>query len=254
MEQSIQSTIVSLQQIYAIVIALSVGEVFKQFIIDPGSPPHRNRIKWDRLPLLICFLILVVPFYQGMYRYLCDVYSIPSSRPASYGGWLLFDCAVFTAEASLFFILSRSLPQTLWRQFFYRICPFDSWYCLGSVVWKARTNSISVWVMINLWFCIPLAAILLIFRKQQSCWGIALSIILIFIRSVVDYYTEWALYFPKWHLYRDTNHSVQNIKERRISIWGMSKLLSVWFWYYFKRKKRLSKKILESLYYRWLAD
>lgn len=73
-EDAIECTVRSLQWIYAIVIALSIGEAFKQFIPVPDFDIEKCRIRWDRLPSLLSLLVLIVPFYQGMTQWFSRIY------------------------------------------------------------------------------------------------------------------------------------------------------------------------------------
>jgi hypothetical protein len=195
-EKAIESTIKSLQWIYAIVIALSIGEAFKQILSDSDHDSKIYGIQWNRLPSLFSMLIMVVPFYHGMTRYFCEMYQ-PHCINGSYGSWLLIDCSVFTVEASLFFILARSLSRQLWLRFGLVVMVLlfvdIEW---GVLVWKCRTASISYWVMVNLWTLPCLGAVLLIFRKSTSWWPILLISLVILARTCADYWTGWEFYFP----------------------------------------------------------
>jgi hypothetical protein len=196
-EMVIQSTIKPLQWIYAIVIALSIGEAFKEFVSSSDTDRIERGIHWDRLPLLASMMILVVPFYHGMARYFCEMYCAHGTDE-SYGKWLLFDCSVFTVEAGLFFILARSLPKQLWWRFcmvvMVILCVDIEW---GAIVWKYRTTLISDWVLINLLTAPFLGAVLLRLRKSSSWWPVLLTCLIIIARTFVDYSIEWQFYFPK---------------------------------------------------------
>jgi len=111
-EKKIESAVKSPTSIYAVVIALAISEAFMQFVLGPDA----GGIQWARLPSLCSLLLLVVAFYHGMSRHFCELYG-PMPSHHHYGMWLLVDCLAFTVEAALFFILARSLPVTLWKQF-----------------------------------------------------------------------------------------------------------------------------------------
>lgn len=192
-----ECTVKSLQWIYTIVIALSIGEAFKQIVPDAGLGEDKRGIHWERLPLLLSFLLLVVPFYHGMTRFLSDMYS-EDKIDRYYGIWLLLDCSVFTIEAGLFFILARSLSKDLWLRFSWGVMVLllldIEW---GALVWKFRPSSISWWVMVNLWSVPCLAGASLASRKRNPWWGISLTSLVILARTVADYWTSWEFYFPK---------------------------------------------------------
>jgi len=198
-EEAIKSSIKSLQYIYAVVIALSIAEAFKQFVLPPNEKNgiQKSGIQWDRLPSLFCLLFLVVPFYHGMTRYLYDFYHIADKRPSPYACWLLFDCTVFTVEAGLFFVLSRSLPKELCRRFFWTVMVLllvdIIW---GVVVWRFRINVISSWVIVNVVTFSLLWLFLSVFRRSRSWWITALLSLMVIARTVVDYWTGRNFYFP----------------------------------------------------------
>lgn len=196
-QDAIECTVKSLQWIYAIVIALSIGEAFKQFVPDAGLGSDKRAIRWDRLPFLISLLILVVPFYHGMTRFFSDMYSQEKVN-GYYGIWLLLDCSVFTAEAGLFFILARSLSKDLWLRFSWTVMVLlfidVAW---GALVWKFRPSSISSWVIVNLCSVPCLAVILLALRRRNPWWGTSFTAVVILARTVADYLTGWPFYFPK---------------------------------------------------------
>jgi len=196
-QDAIECTVKSLQWIYAIVIALSIGEAFKQFVPDADPGPDKRGIRWDRLPFLCCLLILVVPFYHGMTRFFSDMYS-KDKIDGYYGIWLLLDCSVFTVEAGLFFILARSLSKDLWLRFAWTVMVLlvldIEW---GALVWKFRSSSISWWVIVNLCSVPCLAPVLLTFRKSSSWWAISLASFVILARTAADYWTGWQFYFSR---------------------------------------------------------
>jgi hypothetical protein len=196
-EHAIESTVKSLQWIYAIVIALSIGEAFKQFVPDPDLSTGNRGIRWDRLPLLCSLLVLVVPFFHGMTRFSSDMYS-QDKIGRYYGIWLLVDCSVFTMEAGLFFVLARSLSRDLWLRFAWTVMVLLAldieW---GALVWRLRPSSISSWVIVNLWSVPCLAVVLWRLHGSKSWWPVLATSCVIFVRTVADYLTGWPFYFPR---------------------------------------------------------
>ena len=194
-ERAIPSTVESLQWIYGVVLALSLGEAFTQVVLPPDSTVPG--IQWDRLPSLCSVLLLVVPFYHGMSRFFCEMYGTKHIGH-HYGLWLLLDCFVFTIEAGLFFVLARSLPKDLWWQFGWTVMILlfldIQW---GSLVWRFRSSAISWWVIINLWSIPCLATVLFISRSRNSWWAISLVTLILLARTAADYWTGWEFYCPR---------------------------------------------------------
>jgi hypothetical protein len=194
-EKAVRSSVKSLEWIYGVVLALAISEAFLQFASDPES--KIPGIQWDRFLSLCSFLLLVIPFCHGMSRYFCEIYDREQGDP-HYGNWLLIDCAAFTVEAGLFFILARSLANNVWLQFAFVVVVLLVWDVLwGRLVWKFRTNIISFWVIVNLCTLPLFGVVLLFFRTISPWWGVSLTFLLILARTVADYWRGWEFYFPK---------------------------------------------------------
>ena len=196
-EKAIVSTVDSPQTIFTIVLALSLGEAFKQFVADKAERPEDRHIHWDRLMALVALLLLLIPFYHGMGRYFYNVYRT-NDRPDPYSAFLVLDALAFTLEASLFFVMSRALPRVQWRRFYTAVvCILIIDTLWGSIVWLSHTQSIIGWVILNLVFLPIFIVILCRFPKYESKWGPSLSLLVMGIRTVADYATAWKFYFPE---------------------------------------------------------
>jgi hypothetical protein len=196
---AIECTVRSLQWIYAIVVALSIGEAFKQFVPVPDTDREKCRIRWSRLPSLLSLLILVVPFYHGMTRWFSEMF--PTDQAVQpYGFWLLVDCIAFTIEAGLFFVLARSLPTDLWERFNWAavaLLSLDIFW--GVFAWKYRTSTISSWVIVNVCTVPILIGVYVILQRRATRFPLLASCILLVVlvtRTVFDYWTGWPFYFP----------------------------------------------------------
>jgi hypothetical protein len=196
-ESSLQSSVESFGRLFAIILALAIGEAFKQFVADKAEAGQR-KIHWDRAWSLVAFIFLVVPFFHGMARYFFDTYHAPP-RPNPYWFYLIIDTMGFTFEAVLFFILSRSLDPKEWVKFYLTVIvllAFDivwgSW-----VAWRVNP-AIRFWVYVNL-LAVPALGILLWVGKARDWSGnkiAAASMLLLILRTVVDYYLSHDFYFP----------------------------------------------------------
>ena len=110
---------------FTVVLALALGEAFKQFVTDRfAGDGHYQEAKqdypiilWTRLPTLLSFLFLIWPFFRGMNRYFYVTYQ-NGSMPQPYSLYLSFDGILFTGEAALFFVMSRALPLAKWKLFY----------------------------------------------------------------------------------------------------------------------------------------
>ena len=198
--EAIKSTIDSLQTIYTVVLGLSLGEAFMQFVAEDPANKTEHRICWERMVNLISFLFLIIPFFHGMNRYFFDTY-LKSLGPGSrYGGHLLVDCAVFTSEGGLFFILCRSLSRTQWRRFYFTVIALLAldlgWSSI--VIWRS-SSAIQAWIILDVAGIVAISLILTIFRSKQNLGlrlGPIVGLVVVFLRTVADYWSSWSFYFP----------------------------------------------------------
>jgi hypothetical protein len=128
---SMSQIVENIQSIYTIIFALAIAEAFSQAVKE--SKPHEEKhattlLSWfdcvhpTRFISLMVFLLLAVPFLQGNQKYLYLQYIEPLHAPIPpktiSAAWLNFDCLVFSLEAGLFFVMSRSLSARRWQQFY----------------------------------------------------------------------------------------------------------------------------------------
>jgi len=191
--EAIKSSIQSLQQIYTVILALALGEAFKQFVIEGGDSSQR-RLDWSKLLSLVALLALIIPFLHGMNRYFFDVYS--AGNFPHYGRYLLVDCIAFTLEGGLFFILARSLKHTEFNRFYTTVAillAFDIFW--GGFIWHFHTPSVKPWVIVNLVFGPLITLALILFNKKIFLCPIICAALVV-SRSVCDYIFSWPFYFP----------------------------------------------------------
>ena len=181
---------------FTIVMGLALGEAFKQFVAERVGEDQRS-IHWDRFPSLISFLFLIVPFYQGMSRYLFSTYHDPTTMPQPYSAFLTFDGVNFLIESALFFVMSRALPASQWRRYY--ICALmllvvDSLWIFTST--HLHGSAIQPWMYLNLGFA-PVLLIGLLLGGQFRDVAVSSALMLLVIaRTVLDYYFSWNFYFP----------------------------------------------------------
>jgi hypothetical protein len=196
-EDAIISAVDNLQRIFTIVLALSLGEAFKQFVSDHAVKPEDRTIRWDRLMALCAFLLLLIPFYHGMGRYFFDVYQTPP-RPEPYSRYLLIDSLAFIAMASLFFVMCRELPAVQWRRFYCAVVGIlliDMVWGIG--VWLSHRQANAEWLILNAIALPVLVIILAVFRSPRSTFGPILALLAMIVRTVADYWVSWSFFFPQ---------------------------------------------------------
>lgn len=192
----VASTVSFFQTIFAIIIALSIGEAFKQFIADKVDKPEDRAIHWDRLPALIGFLLLVVPFFHGMSRYFFVAYVNAKAVPETYGLYLIFDGISFMFMSAIFFAMSRSLPAAQWRRYFclaLLLLVVDSIWI--SVAVESRGFPVLLWQILNSALAITLAALLAREPARPTIFPIIFALA-VTVTPTISYVYKWEVFFP----------------------------------------------------------
>lgn len=192
MTKDVMDAVAFFPRAFTIVLALALGEAFKQFVTDKAE----TAIQWSRLPALLAFLFMVFPFFHGMNRYFFQSYQHPGP-PASYAGSLMFDSIMFMAEAALFFVMSRSLADEQWRRFFVALlvllCIDTAW---GAIELR-HLAAIRYWIILNIVLGVVVAGLLAYFwQKTVVAWPSIWAAVVTFITASISYYLSWSFYFP----------------------------------------------------------
>jgi|SRR5579863_746019 len=184
----------SLEQIYAVVIALAIAQAIQGLLKDPGRgtllEPDQVR---EGLPAFVAFLVTLVPFWHGMNRHLDRCYL--EKKTAIVQGALLLDFWTFCVEASLLFAAAWSLRSGI-----------NSFIALGlllvvDMLWgfishqihfRNQKSHVLRWSAINL-AAIALAVLVVAYPFQYKT---SVLMFVAVLRSIVDYSRCWNFYFP----------------------------------------------------------
>lgn len=173
---SMAQIVENIQSIYTIVLALAIAEAFNQAIKEnkPEVEKHATTFKsWfecvhpSRFISLIVFLLLAVPFFQGNQKYLYLQYIEPLHQPippkSISAHWLDFDCLVFSVQAGLFFVMSRSLSARRWQQFYATIVVLMSVDFIWAAIEKWHGSAVPTeWLWFDILAVIILAVIIVL--------------------------------------------------------------------------------------------
>jgi hypothetical protein len=182
---------------FSIVLALSLGEAFKQTV----SEKLDGAIQWDRIPALLTFLLLVLPFYQGMNRYLLLTYGGASASTQQYSAVaLVLDGAAFMFESALFFAMSRNLANARWRYFYLIVLALlvvDTLWGFSALLrpHSETTSSIQGWMWLNFAFALVLVVLNWKGEKYADRSVAIFGVAAMFVRTTIDYILSWNLYF-----------------------------------------------------------
>lgn len=146
---------------FTVVMGLALGESFKQFVAERAVSEDDRTIHWDRFPALLSFLFLILPFFQGMSRYLYVTYGDVYKMPRPYSAFLMFDGIVFISEAALFFVVSRALSGAQWRRYYLCVLTLlliDTVWIMASTY--LHSSPIERWMFLNMGFAVVIGALL----------------------------------------------------------------------------------------------
>ena len=179
-----------------LLMGLALAEALRQFATD-GDGPARGQL-WHRLPSLLSFLLLILPFYQGMSRYFFLTYGQVETMPRPYAAYLSFDCVNFLAEVVLFFILAHALPAARWRRFAGAALTLLVMDCVwvGLSTWL-HASPIEPWMLVNVGSGVVLLGLLV--GMPAQCPRVTAScavMLLVGCRTALDYWLSWSFYFP----------------------------------------------------------
>jgi hypothetical protein len=199
--KDIVDTVGFYQKAFTLILALALAEAFKQFVADKADKEEDRVIHWDRLWSLISFLFLIFPFFQGTSRYFYVRYLHDPKLLSDYAASIMFDGVMFTIEAALFFVMSRTLSPTLWRRFYYSVLwlfVIDSIWAFFS--WQLYAVDILSWLLLNLVATAVLGAFIVVNKcvrpgctPSMACMICCIGII---FRTILDYSMMWSFYFP----------------------------------------------------------
>lgn len=180
---------------FAIVLALALGEAFKT-VITEGEFIH-----WNRLYSLASFLLLILPFYQGMNRYLLLTYGVGAKLPTPDPRFLIIDGASFMMESALFFVMSRTLKLEEWWRFYLVVLVLliiDSAWGWTTLL-HASPETVEVtkrWIKLNVGTALSIIILVPIgirfFNKHLSASIMTAAMLL---RTILDYFNSWDFYF-----------------------------------------------------------
>lgn len=182
------------QRAFTIVLALALGEAFKQFVADADK--DKRTIHWDRLPALLTFLFMIFPFFHGMNRYIFTTYIKSISSLHSYAGYLMFDGIIFMAESATFFVMSRSLANDQWRRFLFALVTLLAIDSFWIVVEYQKIPNTTLWLVSNFLLAAIAAYLLHHFKEGGKPNPMIFIAVASFVSAAYSYYVLWKFYFP----------------------------------------------------------
>jgi nucleoside 2-deoxyribosyltransferase len=184
---------------FAIVLALALSEAFKMVISEKTTEKY---IEPGKLYALASFLLLILPFYQGMNKYLLITYGEFAEGPKPNSVFLIVDGVAFMLESAIFFAMSRTLGLEHWTRFYwvvFGLLTVDSIWGASVFLHSNDTAATVVehWTLLNV-VTISLLVLLVTLGKniQNKHIPAALGMAGMLVRTIIDYAISWNFYFP----------------------------------------------------------
>jgi hypothetical protein len=197
-KSAIERSVKSLQGIYAIIIALAMGQAINTLIKVPSTAQLRAWIDISpQLPAFAAFVALLVPFYHGMNRHLEICYIEKTTKVVKPA--LPIDFVVFFLESALLFAFAVSLDARLESFIVLGILLiFDCVWAITShlIHYRGLNSTIGWWALLNV---ITVLLGFLIYNNQMYTEETKLIVLMFlsFARTGVDYWICRGIYFPK---------------------------------------------------------
>jgi hypothetical protein len=215
-KKPLERAVDSLQRIYSLILALSIGQAISILVLDPATkqliPLTADKIFSSDgvnffghiLPVAIAFFVTIIPFHQGMNRHL-DFHYIERTDPnVSFG--LFLDFVFFMFEGGIFFAIASSVRLPAQATTFFGLLLFVDiiWALVAMLAHRTRDRPLSKWPGINFAALIVGVGILAFnfFSLEWKGWLLASLAV---GRTVWDYTSSWSFYFPFKNLSDSTN-------------------------------------------------
>ena len=190
---AIARSVDSLQKIYAVIIALAIGNLANVVLRDLNEISELDTVV-PYLPVILSFFLTIVPFYHGMNRHL-DICYIENEDSFSKGS-LIFDFFIFSFEALSFLVLSFFIKTGLAAfAILGFILVFDTlWsYISHWTHYNHIKPTTRIWAYIN---AITVCVGFLIYSLDFILNKEILFLILFILRIFFDYKLGYRFYFP----------------------------------------------------------
>jgi hypothetical protein len=201
--KAVEANIRILENFYSFLISFALTQATLKLILTWQAGEN-----WHALGasiLYASFLMTLVPFYQGMNRFLYETHVVrPLDKPDARSSPLLFDIWAFILMASLLFVMGWSIVSPY--IFFY------AWSALlivdivwTTLVWTIQGSRKPIWALNNLlflgcgwayWVIIYVLSGFPYFDKNVLSTLIYGFVAFEVARSIMDYKINWNFYFP----------------------------------------------------------
>ncbi len=204
-DDAVAANIKILENFYSFVISFALTQATMR-LVDSWTKEGIDTTIFEQCVLYFALVITIVPFYQGMNRFLYVTHVIrPLEKPDFRSSPMLLDIYSFLVMSCIIFAMGRFLDNP--RAFFYLWSALLTIDIVWSViVWRVQKSRSPYWAWNNLaWLCIAWAfyyatnlntvsSRLSLSTKELLPYAFVCFVVL---RTLNDYRINWKFYFPE---------------------------------------------------------
>ena len=187
-------TVNFMQGAITIVMALALGEALKLFVTSRDDRP----LQWERLPALLAFVFVFVPFFQSISQYLYLTYLNAQTAPPFRPGFLIFDGIMYILEAACFYVMAGALAPRHWRHFYGAVLVLMTIDIVWSAITYRRGIHVGAWIFIDAVVIVVLGGTMWLARGRTPAMMLPSWILMVTLglTTAASYWLESAIYFP----------------------------------------------------------
>ena len=187
-------TVNFMQGAITIVMALALGEALKLFVTSHDDRP----LQWERLPALLAFVFVFVPFFQSISQYLYLTYLNAQTAPPFRPGFLIFDGIMYILEAACFYVMAGALAPRHWRHFYGAVLVLMTIDIVWSAITYRRGIHVGAWIFIDAVVIAVLGGTMWLARGRTPAMMLPSWILMVTLglTTAASYWLESAIYFP----------------------------------------------------------
>jgi hypothetical protein len=187
-------TVNFMQGAITIVMALALGEALKLFVTSRDDRP----LQWERLPALLAFVFVFVPFFQSISQYLYLTYLNAQTAPPFRPGFLIFDGIMYILEAACFYVMAGALAPRHWRHFYGAVLVLMTIDIVWSAITYRRGIHVGAWIFIDAVVIAVLGGTMWLARGRTPAMMLPSWILMVTLglTTAASYWLESAIYFP----------------------------------------------------------
>lgn len=197
---AVRENVGTLETLYTLIIGLALTHATYQISEAWGQLSTIESA--SAVILYTSFLFTIIPFYQGMGRFLYETHVVrPLRKPGAHESPMLLDTLAFVALSILFFVLGGQMSNV--HMFFYiwsAVLIVDIAWSL--LVWGIQRSRLPNWAFNNfVWLAASWGYWLVVVDADRTFYPqfVYEHAIAIFVvgRSIADYSFNWRFYYPK---------------------------------------------------------